>query len=131
MAQNKIINFEDARNAAKNVVGAQQKQQEEKQSAFETLLAEVEKVNPAMGGFEEMSMLLSLPDEQFAMLAPVFLEELEKSFNNIEDKLFIAQAMNAAGAKMEDLAESYKELIASLDTLFRKSILIGEIASLN
>ena len=122
MAQNKIINFEDARNAAKNVVSAQQKQQEEKQSAFETLLAEVEKVNPAMGGFEEMSMLLSLPDEQFAMLAPVFLEELEKSFNNIEDKLFIAQAMNAAGAKMEDLAESYKELIASLDTQFKDAI---------
>ena len=120
MAQNKkqIINFDDARNAAKNIVATQEQQKAEKQSVFETLMAEVEKVNPAMGGFEELSMLLALPEEHFAMLAPVFLEELEKSFNNVEDKLFIAQAMNAAGAKMEDLQKSYAELIAALDNQF-------------
>lgn len=119
MAQNKIINFEDARNAAKNVVSAQQKQQEERKSVFEALMAEVEKVNPAMGGFEEMSMLLALPEEQFAMLAPVFLEELEKSFNNVEDKLFIAQAMNVSGTKMEDLQQTYADLILALDDQFK------------
>ena len=120
MAQNKkqIINFDDARKAANSIVDAQQTQQQERKSTFEALMAEVEKVNPSMGGFEELSMLLSLPEEHFAMLAPVFLEELEKSFNNVEDKLFIAQAMNAAGAKMEDLQESYTALIASLDKEF-------------
>ena len=118
MAQNKIINFDDARNAANNVVEAQKKMQEERKSTFEALMAEVEKINPSMGGFEELSMLLALPEEHFAMLAPIFLEELEKSFNNVEDKLFIAQAMNAAGAKMEDLQESYTALIASLDKEF-------------
>lgn len=122
MAQNNIINFNDARNAAKNFVNAQKEKKQEKDSAFEILLSEVEKINPAMGGFDEFAMLLSLPEEQFVMLAPVFLEELEKSYNNIEDKLFIAQAMNASGAKMEDLAESYKELIASLDTQFKDTI---------
>ena len=125
MAQNKIINFEDARNAAKNVVSAQANQQEERKSVFEALMAEVEKVNPAMGGFEEMSMLLALPEEQFAMLAPVFLEELEKSFNNVEDKLFIAQAMNASGAKMEDLQQTYAELILALDDQF-KEVMSGQ-----
>ena len=118
MAQNKIINFNDARKAANDLVNAQQIQQQERKSTFEALMAEVEKVNPSMGGFEELSMLLALPEEHFAMLAPVFLEELEKSFNNVEDKLFIAQAMNAAGAKMEDLQESYTALIASLDKEF-------------
>ena len=125
MAQNKIINFEDARNAAKNVASAQAKQQEEKKSVFESLMTEVEKINPAMGGFEEMSMLLALPEEQFAMLAPVFLEELEKSFNNVEDKLFIAQAMNASGAKMEDLQQTYAELILALDDQF-KDVMSGQ-----
>lgn len=125
MAQNKIINFETARQAANNLVDAQIKHQEEKKSAFETLMTEVEKINPSMGGFEELSMLLSLPEEQFAMLAPVFLEELEKSFNNIEDKLFIAQAMNAAGAKMEDLQKSYADLIAALDEQFAE-VLSGQ-----
>ena len=118
MAQNKIINFDDARNAANNIVEAQNKMQEERKSTFEALMTEVEKINPTMGGFEELSMLLSLPEEHFAMLAPVFLAELEKSFNNIEDKLFIAQAMNAAGAKMEDLQKSYADLIAALDSQF-------------
>ena len=118
MAQNKIINFNDARKAANDLVNAQQTQQQERKSTFEALMAEVEKVNPSMGGFEELSMLLALPEEHFAMLAPVFLEELEKSFNNVEDKLFIAQAMNAAGVKMEDLQESYTALIASLDKEF-------------
>ena len=118
MAQNKIINFNDARKAANDLVNAQQTQQQERKSTFEALMAEVEKVNPSMGGFEELSMLLALPEEHFAMLAPVFLDELEKSFNNVEDKLFIAQAMNAAGAKMEDLQESYTALIASLDKEF-------------
>ena len=122
MAQNKkqIINFEDARKAANNIVDAQQTQQQERKSTFEALMTEVEKINPSMGGFEELSMLLTLPEEHFAMLAPVFLEELEKSFNNVEDKLFIAQAMNAAGAKMEDLQESYTALITSLDKEFAK-----------
>ena len=119
MDQNKIINFNDARTAANDLVKAQQTQQQERKSVFEALMAEVEKINPSMGGFEELSMLLALPEEHFAMLAPVFLEELEKSFNNVEDKLFIAQAMNASGAKMEDLQKSYTALIASLDKEFK------------
>ena len=127
MAQNKkqIINFDDARNAAHSFTEAQIKTKEAKQSAFETILKEVEKVNPSLGGFDELSMLLSLPEEQFAMIAPVFLQELEKSFNNIEDKLFIAQAMNAAGAKMEDLQKSYADLIKALDEQF-SGVLSGQ-----
>jgi dUTP pyrophosphatase len=116
------VNFEDARDAANKLTDAQVKLQEERKSAFEALMIEVEKINPALGGFEEMAMLLALPEEQFAMLAPVFLEELEKSFNNIDDKLFIAQAMNASGTKMEDLQKAYVELIESLDAHFSETI---------
>ena len=63
MAQNKkqIINFDDARKAVNSIIDAQQTQQQERKSTFEALMAEVEKVNPSMGGFEELSMLLSLP----------------------------------------------------------------------
>jgi hypothetical protein len=52
---------------------------------------------------EEMSMILSLPEEHFAILAPVFLDELEKTYSNVQDKIFIAQAVNAAGQKIEDI----------------------------
>ena len=118
MAQNKIINFRDARQAAQNINKAELKKQEEKQSAFETILGSVEKINPSMGGFDEFAMLLGLPEEQFVILAPVFLDELEKGFNNVQDKIFIAQAVNAAGQKLEDIQKVYAQLIDSIDEQF-------------
>jgi len=51
---------------------------------------EIQKVNPSLGGFDELAMMLALPEEQFALLAPIFLDELEKSYNNVQDKVFIA-----------------------------------------
>ena len=118
MAQNKIINFNDARQAAQNINNAELKKQEEKQSAFETILGGIEKINPSMGGFDEFAMMLGLPEEQFAILAPVFLEELEKGFNNVQDKIFIAQAVNAAGQKLEDIQAMYAQLIDNIDEQF-------------
>ena len=116
--KNKIINFEDARQAARKVVNQAQQQTQEQKGMFETLMAEVENINPALGGFEELASLLSLPDEQFALIAPIFLDELQKSMNNIDDKLFLIQAMNASGTKLEDLQQSYLQLNQHIDTQF-------------
>ena len=118
MAQNKIIGFDDARKAADNINQQSIDNQAKKQSAFEKLFAEIEKVNPTLGGFDEFAMLLSLSDEQFAILAPIFLDELEKSFNNVQDKIFIAQAVNAAGQRVEDIQALFMQLINSIDTQF-------------
>ena len=120
MAQNKnkILTFNDARKAAQNINQAEIQKQEEKQNAFETILEGIEKINPSLGGFDEFAMLLSLPEEQFALLAPVFLDELEKGFNNVQDKIFIAQAVNAAGQKLEDIQALYAQLIDNVDTQF-------------
>jgi dUTP pyrophosphatase len=103
---------------AQNVNNAELKKQEEKQNAFETILNGIEKITPELGGFDELAMLLGLPEEQFALLAPVFLEELEKSFSNVQDKIFIAQAVNAAGQKVEDIQALYIQLIESIDEQF-------------
>lgn len=116
--KNKIINFEDARQAARKVVNQAQQQTQEQKGMFETLMKEVENINPALGGFEELASLLSLPDEQFALIAPIFLDELQKSMNNIDDKLFLIQAMNASGTKLEDLQQSYLQLNQHIDTQF-------------
>ena len=121
MAQNNIIQFktvDDARNAAQSIVEKAKAIETERKNMFEQLLAEVEKVNPAMGGFDELAALLALPDDQFVMIAPVFLGELEKSFNNIDDKLYLAQLMNASGTKVEDMQEAYSTLISAIDTQF-------------
>ena len=62
--------------------------------------------------------MLTLPEEQFAILGPVFLSELEKSFNNIEDRLFVAQAVNASGRRLEEIQTAYLDLISSIDSHF-------------
>ena len=87
----------------------------ERKSIFENLMAEIEKVNPALGGFEEIGALLALPDDQFSIIAPIFLEEMEKSINNIDDKLLLVQAMNINGTKLEDLQQAYVRLAESID----------------
>ena len=119
MAQNKIVNFDDARKAAQKINQDTLDKQKEKQSAFETILNGIEKINPSLGGMEEMSMILSLPEEHFAILAPVFLDELEKTYNNVQDKIFIAQAVNAAGQKIEDIQMLFMQLIDSIDGQFK------------
>ena len=98
------------------------KPQKERTSFFENFVKQIENINPALGGFEEFSALLSLPDENFALIAPLFLDELEKSFNSVEDKLFLIQTMNVQGARLEDLQDSYLQLIENIDSQFKDII---------
>ena len=90
----------------------------ERKSVFENLLTEVEKVNPAMGGFEEIGALLALPDGQFSIIAPIFLDEMAKSINNIDEKLLLIQAMNVSGTKLEDLQQAYLKLAEAIDAQY-------------
>ena len=124
MAQNekKVIQFEDARKAAQAINQASADKIAQKQSAFEKIFEGIEKITPQLGGFDEMAMILTLPEDQFALLAPIFLDELEKGFNNVQDKIFIAQAVNAAGQKMEDIQATFMSLINSIDGQFSEII---------
>lgn len=122
MAQNKINNFEDARKAAQQINQNSAKNISQKQSAFEKILEGFQEVNPQVGGLDEISLILTLPEEHFAILAPIFLEELEKGFNNVQDKVFIAQAVNAAGQKLEDIEKAFAELINSIDKEFGETM---------
>ena len=114
----KIIGIAQAREAARAVNADTQARTAQKDGAFEKLLAEIQKINPGLGGFDELAMMLSLPESQFALLAPIFLDELEKSYNNVQDKVFIAQAVNAAGQKMEDIQQAFYQIIEQIDTQF-------------
>lgn len=109
---------EVAQKAAEEIV----KPQKERASFFENFVKQIENINPALGGFEEFSALLSLPDENFALIAPLFLDELEKSFNSAEDKLFLIQSMNVQGTRLEDLQDSYLQLIENIDSQFKDII---------
>ena len=118
MAQNKIINIDDVKKSAQEINAQAELNAMERKSVFESLLQQVSEINPQLGGLEEFSVLLSLPDEEFVLIGPVFLNELQKSINNIEDKLLLIQAMNVSGTKLEDLRESYTKLNEQIDTQF-------------
>lgn len=110
-----IISFEDAKKAANRTIEHLNSQQSEQKSMIEDIMKEINTLNPNLGGFEELSVMLTLPEDQFGLIAPVFLDELNKSFNNVSDKLLLAQGMNAAGIKLEDMQNQYTALTESID----------------
>ena len=86
---------------------------QERKSTFEALMNEIEKINPSLGGFEELGAMLALPDEHFALISPIFLDEMQKTMNNIDDKLLLIQAMNLKGTKLEELQERLEKVKTS------------------
>lgn len=113
MAQ--ILNEIDAKNAAKKMVDKAQEEQHQKKVALEDMLNAIKASNPEQPGFEEIATLLALPEEHFSILAPIFLSELEKGLNSINDQVAIAQALNASGIKMEDITHEYNNLCIQIE----------------
>jgi dUTP pyrophosphatase len=62
-------------------------------------------------------MLMSLPEEQFAILAPGVLESYKQTLNNPNDKLALVQALNANGTRVEDLSQIFLDTIEEIDKL--------------
>ena len=120
MAQNKLklMTAADVKQAAQNIVLQSNEQVKAQKGMFEVLMNEISSINPQLGGFEEIATLLTLEEEHFAIIAPIFLDELQKSMNNIDDKLGLIQAMNASGTKLEDLQQSYIQLNEHIDINF-------------
>lgn len=106
---------EEAKALASKLSNATLPQREEKKNLIENTLKEIENINPELGGFEEVAALLALPDEQFAIISPVFLSELEKSFNNVNDQLSMVQVMNIAGIRADDVQKEYLEICKQID----------------
>ena len=107
---------EQAKELAQKFSDKAVQENEQKKNILQATIEEIENINPELGGFEEIAALLSMSEEQFAIIAPVFLVELEKSFNNINDKLTMVQAMNLAGIKAEDARKEYLAICEQIDT---------------
>lgn len=106
---------EQAKEAAQAMVQRSNEQAAEKKQLLEAALDELKNVNPELGGFEEIAVLLTMPEEQFALIAPVFLHEMQKSFNNVNDQIAMVQAMNIAGVRAEDAQTEYISLCEAID----------------
>ena len=114
MAQ--ITNIEEAKSAAERIVETQKQQMDQKKFEFESYMKALQDVNPDIGGFDELATLLAMPEEHFAILAPVFLSELEKGIKNINDQMILVQAMNLTGLKAENVKEQYNAIYEEIDT---------------
>jgi hypothetical protein len=74
-----LINTPDqAKQAAQDIVQRTIEKDKEKKNIILSAMEELKNINPELGGFEEIAVLLTMPEEQFALIAPVFLHEIEK-----------------------------------------------------
>ena len=110
-----ITNKEQAVAAAQRVVETQRIQSEQRKFEFEKYMKALAEVNPDVGGFDELGTLLAMPEEHFAILAPVFLAELEKGLKNVNDQMIMVQSMNLAGLKAENVREQYEQIYEEID----------------
>ena len=110
-----VNNKEAAVAAAQKVIDSQRNQAEQKKFEFEKFMKVLQESNPEMGGFDELGAMLSLPEEQFAILAPIFLAELEKGLHNVNDQMVMVQSMNMLGMKAENVREQYEAIYTEID----------------
>ena len=106
---------ENAVAAAQKTLESQRKLTEEKRFEFEKFMNALQNVNPELGGFDELGAMLALPEEQFAIIAPVFLGELERGMRNVNDQMLMVQSMNMLGMKVENMREQYEAIYQEID----------------
>lgn len=107
--ENKVIEFPAQETGSKNL----------EENPIDTAIHALAEVDPGLfgdGGMESIAAMLSLPEEQFQALRPIVEQELEKSLNNVGDKLILTQALNANGSKAEDLVEAFELISEQIDT---------------
>lgn len=114
MAQ--ILNtLEQVKEAAQKIANSTKETAQERQNILIKSIEELSNINPDFGGFDGIGLLLGLPEEQFIMLAPTFLHELEKSINNANDQFAMAQAMNTSGYRIEDMRVAFDTICKEID----------------
>ena len=119
----KIRDAESAREAAKRVVEQAQELKEAQTFELQKVLSAIDQANPDGQNFGEIAGLLALPDEHFAVLAPIFLNQLEKDFRDVNSQLELVQLMNLKGLKSEDVRAEYASICEQLD------VQLGEVMS--
>ena len=69
------------------------------------------------GMLDAISSILSLDEDQFAIIAPGIAQSFSQSVNNPTDKIALVQAINAGGMKAEDLTGSFEGVCEEIEKL--------------
>ncbi len=122
MSENKRMTKEEVKNAAKALGQTLNKDNIEQRTEFEKTIKELEAANLNESDFAVIGSLLALPDEQFDVLAPLFLEELQKSYNDTNIQALMVQTMNMKGMKSEDIEQEYLAICEAIDFQVKDSL---------
>lgn len=90
---------------------------EEKQLNLGEMLDSLSELNGEQFSFEAFASVLALPDEEFKTLSGIILDELNKSLNNPNDRLLLAQSFNAQGITSDEVIANFKELAIQIDSI--------------
>ena len=84
-------------------------------NTLENILNSVGEVLGDEDGIKAFAGIISMPEEEFKIFAPMLLTELERAFNNPTDRLALAQALNMTGTRAEDIQKAFLEIIQKID----------------
>ena len=90
---------------------------EEKQLNLGEMLDSLSELNDEQFSLEAFASVLALPDEEFKTLSGIILDELNKSLNNPNDRLLLAQSFNAQGITSDEVIANFKELATQIDSI--------------
>ena len=85
-------------------------------NTMEEALDYIREIGANKGGFEEVVGLLGLPDEVFDIISNAALLEIERAMNNTQDKMLLAQSLEMQGTRIEDVLDSYNQIINTIDS---------------
>ena len=115
MKANVLNTPESVKKAAQEVAAAATTAEETKKLNIENALNELNNYTADFGGFDGIALMLTMPDEQFAILGPIFLEELARSLNNVNDQLAMVQALNVAGVRIDEVQQEFNKICDEID----------------
>jgi dUTP pyrophosphatase len=115
MKANILNTPESVKKAAQEVAAAATTAEQTKKLNIENALNELNNYTADFGGFDGIALMLTMPDEQFAILAPIFLEELARSLNNVNDQLAMVQALNVAGVRIDEVQQEFDKICDEID----------------
>ena len=90
---------------------------EAKQLNLGEMLDSLSELNGEQFSLEAFASVLALPDEEFKTLSGIILDELNKSLNNPNDRLLLAQSFNAQGITFDEVIANFKELATQIDSI--------------
>lgn len=110
-----VITPSQARDAGRELGKKLMEADAQNSAEFKAMMEEINKTPLGLDDTAEIGALLALPDNQFSIIAPAFIEELQKSYNDVNQQMLLVQAMNAAGRHVEDIEQEYLSLCTAID----------------